>query len=58
MEEKEKKPKILLVDDIIGNIKILIEILKPSYDISFVTSGMQALEIAQLEIPDLVLLIL
>ncbi len=56
MEEKQIRRRILVVDDIIGNIKILIEILKPTYDVSFVTSGVQALETAKLERPDLVLL--
>ncbi len=56
MEEKKIKRRILIVDDIIGNIKILIEILKPYYEISFVTNGSEALETAKLEHPDLVLL--
>ncbi len=56
MDNKKEKAKILIVDDIISNIKILMEILKPKYEISYVTNGAQALETALLDHPDLVLL--
>lgn len=49
--------KILIVDDVPINIRILIEILKiPDYEIFAATSGKAALELAVAENPDLILL--
>lgn len=51
------KPKILIVDDIPSNIKILIDTLKnQDYEILATTAGITALNIATAEIPDLILL--
>ena len=47
---------ILIVDDEISNIEIMNAILEDEYEISFATSGQQALEIARHVLPDLILL--
>ena len=50
-------PKILIVDDVPSNIKVLIQALKnPEYDILAATNGPDALAIAVSERPDLILL--
>lgn len=51
-----KKNKILLVDDVAQNIKILDNLLKYEYDIIASTSGKQVQELVQKELPDLILL--
>lgn len=50
------KNRILIVDDEPGNIKILSNILAGDYALSVATSGAQALQIAQVQLPDIVLL--
>ena len=50
------KPSVLIVDDVLGNIRILEEILAPLYRVSFVTRASDVLETARREIPDLILL--
>lgn len=52
----EKRPKILVVDDIPSNVHVLSRILKDDYDIYFATDGERALELVQSRMPDLVLL--
>ncbi len=52
----EPRSKILVVDDVPANIKIISAILKHEHDIIVATNGMTALEIARLELPDLILL--
>jgi len=39
-----RKPSILIVDDAPINIKLLVEVLKPEYELRIATSGKQALE--------------
>ena len=57
MDNHQKKPKILIVDDTPANIDILGEILKDDYEISVAVNGETALEIAaSVNPPDLVLL--
>ncbi|MDH7799107.1 MULTISPECIES: diguanylate cyclase [unclassified Beijerinckia] len=51
-----KRPTILIVDDEISNIEIMNATLEDNYEISFATSGEQALEIARAILPDLILL--
>ncbi|MBF0101029.1 MAG: response regulator [Desulfobacterales bacterium] len=52
-----KEPqKILIVDDVTENIKILIELLKTDYVTFFAKNGKTALEIAKMKKPDLILL--
>ncbi len=51
------KQKILIVDDVAANIKMLIETFKSEYEIRFASNGHEALEIAFSDFsPDLVLL--
>ncbi len=57
MSVKQPKHKILIVDDMALNIKILGESLRKNYEIVVTTSGKKALEIATSETPpDLILL--
>jgi len=50
------KNRVLIVDDEPGNIKILANVLAQDYALSVATSGQQALDIAQIQTPDIVLL--
>lgn len=50
------RPVILVVDDEISNIEIVSAALEEEYEISFALSGDQALEIAHISNPDLILL--
>lgn len=55
--QPEEKQVILIVDDVPANIHVLSEILRPTYQVKVVTSGMMALKIAmQSNPPDLILL--
>lgn len=56
MDEMIKKQKVLIVDDMSSNIKVLGEALRGCYDISFARSGSEALEIVAQNLPDLILL--
>jgi len=49
-------PRVLIVDDQPGNIRVLAEALDSHYEIQFANNGRQALELAFAEPPDLVLL--
>ena len=51
-----KRPMILIIDDEISNIEILSAVLEDEHEISFATSGAEALEIAGSVMPDLILL--
>ncbi len=53
---KDKKPTILVVDDTETNIDILLELLSDDYDVTVALNGESALEIANEEILDLILL--
>lgn len=48
--------KILIVDDVEANIDILMETLGDDYEISVATDGETALETAEIEPPNLILL--
>ena len=50
------KNRVLIVDDEPGNIKILANVLTADYALSVATSGEQALQIAQVQAPDIILL--
>lgn len=50
------KNRVLIVDDEPGNIKILSNVLAGDYALSVATSGAQALQIANVQQPDIVLL--
>ncbi|MBF0467892.1 MAG: response regulator [Desulfamplus sp.] len=51
-----EKKKILVVDDSPPNIKILNQILKEEYTVMVATNGEKALSIADLHLPDIILL--
>lgn len=53
---EEITQKILIIDDTIANIQILNEIFHKEYQIFFATSGRAGVEVAQREIPDIILL--
>lgn len=51
------KARILIVDDILSNIKILSSVLRGVYDLSIATSGQECLDFVQNQtLPDLILL--
>ncbi|MCP4701114.1 MAG: response regulator [Gammaproteobacteria bacterium] len=57
MNSDRQTQKILIVDDVPANIKVLIAALKnPAYELLASTSGEAALEVAAFENPDLILL--
>lgn len=50
------KSRVLIVDDEPGNIKILSNVLAGDYALSVAISGAQALQVARVQLPDIVLL--
>lgn len=57
MSDISLRPNILIVDDVVTNIKVLAEILKPENEVCFASNGQQALKIAGSDNrPDLILL--
>ena len=56
MPNSNTKSRILIVDDEPGNIKILSNVLAQDYALSVATNGKQALEIARVQSPDIILL--
>lgn len=50
------KPVLLVVDDTITNIELAGEILEADYELLVATDGQQAVELAQAESPDLILM--
>jgi putative two-component system response regulator len=51
-----EKNRVLIVDDEPGNIKILSNVLAGDYALSVATAGAQALQVAQIQLPELILL--
>lgn len=56
MAAEDEKAKILIIDDVPANVKILIDTLQSEYMTFSATNGEDALKIASSSIPDLVLL--
>lgn len=56
MTMKDEKARVLIVDDMPQNIKLLHESLQDEYQVFFATSGKDALRIASTTKPDIVLL--
>ncbi len=54
--ELQKKSKLLVVDDIPSNIKVLVSYLEKDYQLITAESGKEALELVEKENPDLILL--
>jgi len=52
----ENRKRILIVEDSAINIDVLLEILSPHYELSVASDGPTALGLAELQIPDLILL--
>ncbi|MEO5340478.1 MAG: hybrid sensor histidine kinase/response regulator [Magnetococcus sp. MYC-9] len=49
-------PRVLIVDDVPANIKVLLPTLQPDFEVSIATNGQQALQLAESQKPDLILL--
>ena len=56
MSEQQTKQTVLIVDDLVSNIKTLAEILRQDHKIFIASSGQQALDVVENEPIDLVLL--
>ncbi len=56
MSTEKRNPRVLVVDDSVGNIQVLSEVLSQEYEVFFATSGAKALEILGEKTIDLVLL--
>ncbi|HKJ04705.1 MAG TPA: diguanylate cyclase [Geopsychrobacteraceae bacterium] len=56
MNNHEGRQKILIVDDMPINIQVLNESLQENYQIFFATNGIDAINVARREAPDLILL--
>ncbi|MBF0462548.1 MAG: response regulator [Magnetococcales bacterium] len=56
MTSKNKKPIILVVDDMPVNIKVLVTVLNPDYTVVVAASGQEALQVVADEPPDMILL--
>lgn len=57
ISSSNKQPKVLIVDDVPTNLKVLSDILRvEGYKIRPVTSGIQAVQVAEKVIPDVILL--
>lgn len=56
MQQINKKPKILIVDDMTENIDVLMLFLKSDYMVSAARNGKKALQMAKKNKPDLILL--
>jgi diguanylate cyclase (GGDEF)-like protein len=53
---ENRKQTVLIVDDQITNVEILNNVLEDEYEILFATSGIDAIEIAGIQRPDIILL--
>ena len=56
MEDKARKKRILIVDDEPANMKILVKALRETYKLIISTNGFQALELIEVNPPDMILL--
>lgn len=56
MMQSTARPRILVVDDIPGNIKTVAAVLSPYYEVIFATNGINALKTAASKSVDLILL--
>lgn len=54
--QSEKKPLLLIVDDVQKNLQILGTLLKEDYQINLATNGKMAVEMVKKNLPDLILL--
>ena len=56
MTNNDKKPVVLVVDDMPVNLKVLVNILTPDYTVVVAISGQEALLVVEDEPPDLILM--
>ena len=56
MSASDKRPAILVVDDVPANIRILADFLGEDHDIHVATRGAEAIDIARRVLPDIILL--
>ena len=56
MSPEPSPQRVLIVDDVPANIKVLLPTLQPYYEITVATNGKQALQLANTQKPDLILL--
>ncbi|MEO5372582.1 MAG: response regulator, partial [Magnetococcus sp. DMHC-1] len=56
MTDPAKKARLLIVDDVWANVKVLVETLRADYEISVALDGITALERVERDRPDLILL--
>ncbi|HIJ84180.1 MAG: response regulator receiver protein [Magnetococcales bacterium] len=56
MTASSNSPRVLIVDDVPSNIRVLASILSDNYDISFATSGSEALQLLSEQNVDIILL--
>ena len=56
MVEETENPKVLIVDDEPANVWPLAHALGEQFNVNVTTSGKEAIELAQSELPDLILL--
>lgn len=56
MKHQDERPKILIVDDVPTNLQILRQVLHEEYRLFFALDGEKALQLAQEELPNLILL--
>lgn len=56
LERLPQRPKLLLVDDQMANIRLLYDLFKDEYEVYMATSGEEAIDQCQTLMPDLVLL--
>lgn len=50
------EPLVLVIDDVLENVKVLGETLADLYDVQFATSGAEGLSLVEQQLPDLILL--
>lgn len=56
MDDHDRRQTVLVVDDVPENIDILSNILKPEFKVKVATNGRKAIEIAEKDLPDIILL--
>ncbi|QAR33401.1 two-component system response regulator [Geovibrio thiophilus] len=56
MENRDRRQTVLVVDDVPENIDILSNILKPEFKVKVAINGRKAIEIAEKDMPDIILL--
>lgn len=50
------RPKILIIDDVLTNLKVLLAALSEDYDVMLASSGQQGLDLAEKTLPEIIML--